>query len=174
MNLSPLRSQHQRSNLSNNKFQYFFFLTLLSHKIFFSLYLALYSMILNRITLQVGRSVTSSSQRLENHDSLSLSPSQILNRSMWELHFSTSYLHKFTDPKDISSFDLELRQVVYKRISQIFFFFFNFNQPNMFLILKIQEIVFSFYSQKQIFENKRQKLLPNIALEYILQLFFFP
>ena len=44
----------------------------------------------------------------------------------------------------------------------------------MFLILKIQEIVFSFYSQKQIFENKRQKLLPNIALEYILQLFFSP
>ena len=44
----------------------------------------------------------------------------------------------------------------------------------MFLILKIQEIVFSFYSQKQIFENKRQKLLPNITLEYILQLFFFP
>ena len=104
--------------------------------------------------------------------SLSLSPSQILNRSMWELHFSTSYLHKFTDPKDISSFDLELRQVVYKRISQNFFFFLI--STSLFLILKIQEIVFSFYSQKQIFENKRQKLLPNIALEYILQLFFFP
>ena len=33
----------------------------------------------------------------------------------------------------------------------------------MFLISKIQEIFFSLYSQKQVFENRKQKLLPNIT-----------
>ena len=36
----------------------------------------------------------------------------------------------------------------------------------MFLISKIQEIFFSLYSQKQVFENKKQKLLPNITLVF--------
>ena len=35
----------------------------------------------------------------------------------------------------------------------------------MFLISKIQKkIVFSLYYQKQVFENRKQKLLPNITL----------
>ena len=35
----------------------------------------------------------------------------------------------------------------------------------MFLISKIQKkIVFFLYSQKQVFENRKQKLLPNITL----------
>ena len=36
----------------------------------------------------------------------------------------------------------------------------------MFLISKIQEIIFSLYSQKQVFENKKQKLLPKITLAF--------
>ena len=34
----------------------------------------------------------------------------------------------------------------------------------MFLISKIQENCFFLYSQKQVFENKKQKLLPNITV----------
>ena len=33
----------------------------------------------------------------------------------------------------------------------------------MFLISIIQEFFFSLYSSKQVFENKKQKLLPNIT-----------
>ena len=33
----------------------------------------------------------------------------------------------------------------------------------MFLILKIQENCFFLYSQKQVFENRKQKLFPNIT-----------
>ena len=36
----------------------------------------------------------------------------------------------------------------------------------MFLISKIQENYFSLYSQKQDFENRKQKLLPNITLDF--------
>ena len=41
----------------------------------------------------------------------------------------------------------------------------------MFFISKIQKkkIVFSFYSQKQVFENRKQKLLPNITLYFLMQ-----
>ena len=40
----------------------------------------------------------------------------------------------------------------------------------MFFISKIQKkIVFSFYSQKQVFENRKQKLLPNIILYFLMQ-----
>ena len=38
----------------------------------------------------------------------------------------------------------------------------------MFLILKIQEKkFFSLYSKKQVFENRKQKLLPNITLVFL-------
>ena len=40
----------------------------------------------------------------------------------------------------------------------------------MFFISKIQKkIVFSFYSQKQVFENRKQKMLPNIILYFLMQ-----
>ena len=36
----------------------------------------------------------------------------------------------------------------------------------MFWFQKYKKIVFSLYSQKQIFENRKQKLLPNISLGF--------
>ena len=37
----------------------------------------------------------------------------------------------------------------------------------MFLISKYKKIVFSLYFQKQVFENRKQKLLPNITLVFL-------
>ena len=38
----------------------------------------------------------------------------------------------------------------------------------MFLISKIQEKCFFFFFKKQVFENRKQKLLPNITSFYVL------
>ena len=37
----------------------------------------------------------------------------------------------------------------------------------MFFFSKYKKIFFSLYSQKQVFENRKQKMLPNITLSYI-------
>ena len=37
----------------------------------------------------------------------------------------------------------------------------------MFLISKIQEFFIYLYFQKQVFENKKQKLLPNITIDFL-------
>ena len=50
-------------------------------------------------------------------------------------------------------------------IFQYFFFFFRFYEPNMFFISKIQDFFF-LYSKKQVFENRKQKLLLNITLPF--------
>ena len=36
----------------------------------------------------------------------------------------------------------------------------------MFLFQKYKKIVFSLYYQKQVYENRKQKLLPNITLHF--------
>ena len=43
----------------------------------------------------------------------------------------------------------------------------------MFLISKIQEFFFSLYSQKKKFENRKQKLLPNITLALLKLSYLF-
>ena len=43
----------------------------------------------------------------------------------------------------------------------------------MFFISKYKKIVFSLHSPKQVFENRKQKLLPNIILYFTLAFYFW-